>query len=447
MIARKAFLKYFIILLFLVFVTVPVSIVNAEANTQDAKIITEADSPSEESVLITLDSNGGSFQTAKKYEFSVSKNVHVDLDEMGLQEPFREGYVFDSWNTKPDGTGFTPKQYDYFSKDITFYAIWRKKITITFIANGGYFKSNKIDPETNDYKKTNSNSSTDIEESPGEGVIFYRKTKDLFHSNKKLVFKEWNTKADGKGTKYKNFRRVYKNVTLYAIWIDPPKQKVGEDGTPLGKGTYIKYAEQAITKMSSEKDPPGSTCEPLYLWARRVWDNKIRLCWNRIENDEGERLSCRYLVYGNVCGKKMRKIAETKSPSVYVTKIKKKLAPGKYYKFMVVAVDKNNLVVATSTMIHAATSGGKVGNPTIMGGGTKAKKLKIGESLKLNLKAVSPNKKLKVKKHVGLRYVSSDPKIATVSKKGVIKAKQKGRCYVCVYAQNGSSRQIQVVVK
>ncbi|MBQ3369594.1 MAG: Ig-like domain-containing protein [Mogibacterium sp.] len=44
-------------------------------------------------------------------------------------------------------------------------------------------------------------------------------------------------------------------------------------------------------------------------------------------------------------------------------------------------------------------------------------------------------------------YASNKSAIATVSSKGVIKAKKKGTCYVYAYAQNGVYKRIKVVVK
>ena len=46
-----------------------------------------------------------------------------------------------------------------------------------------------------------------------------------------------------------------------------------------------------------------------------------------------------------------------------------------------------------------------------------------------------------------LRYVSSNKKIATVSKTGKITAKSKGSCKVYVIAVNGASKVVKVTVK
>ena len=77
----------------------------------------------------------------------------------------------------------------------------------------------------------------------------------------------------------------------------------------------------------------------------------------------------------------------------------------------------------------------------------KAKKLKKGKSLKLKAKAVPQSRKLKVRKHAAIRYESTNANIASVSKKGVVKAKNKGACYVYAFAQNGICKKIKVVVK
>ena len=44
-------------------------------------------------------------------------------------------------------------------------------------------------------------------------------------------------------------------------------------------------------------------------------------------------------------------------------------------------------------------------------------------------------------------YGTTNPTIATVTKKGVIKGKKKGKCYVYAYVQNGVFAKIKVTVK
>ena len=73
--------------------------------------------------------------------------------------------------------------------------------------------------------------------------------------------------------------------------------------------------------------------------------------------------------------------------------------------------------------------------------------MKKGKTVKLKAALVPASKKLKMKKHVTVRYESSDPKIASVSSKGKVKGVKKGTCCVFAYAQNGVSKKIKVTVK
>lgn len=160
----------------------------------------------------------------------------------------------------------------------------------------------------------------------------------------------------------------------------------------------------------------------------------------------------KYVVYANVCGKnkKLEKVKTTKGKSFMLKKLNgKKLRKGTYYQFMVSAVDADNKVITVSKILYAATKGGKPGNYKKVKTKKKAKtiKLKKGKTCKLGAKAVPASQKHKVKKYRGIRYESSNPDIASVTKKGVIKAKKKGTCYVYVYAQNGVYVRVKVIVR
>ena len=82
---------------------------------------------------------------------------------------------------------------------------------------------------------------------------------------------------------------------------------------------------------------------------------------------------------------------------------------------------------------------------------TKAKKDKVtikkGKTFKLGVKVKKASLKLKTKNYRKTAYETSNKKIATVTSKGVIKAKKKGTCYVYVYTQNGIFKKIKVTVK
>ena len=191
-----------------------------------------------------------------------------------------------------------------------------------------------------------------------------------------------------------------------------------------------------------------STFAKLELRSPKQTKNSIELSWTRPAG------AVKYVIYGNRCGKnnKPQKLAEVKSNTWSFTSLNNaSLKKGTYHKFIVVGLDAGSNVVSTSKVIHVATKGGKVGNHkkiTVKSSVVKkAKKLRKGKTLRLKAKAIPQAKKLKVKKHVGIRYESTNVNIATVSGKGVVKAKNPGTCYVYAYAQNGVFRKIRVVVK
>ena len=102
-------------------------------------------------------------------------------------------------------------------------------------------------------------------------------------------------------------------------------------------------------------------------------------------------------------------------------------------------------------MIHVSTKGNKKkANPAKVTIARKvvkkAKKLKQGKGLKLGAKVVN-SRGSKVAKRVAMRYESSNPAVAVVNAKGVVKAKSKGKAKIIAYAQNGASKVVKVVVR
>nr|MCR5208066.1 leucine-rich repeat domain-containing protein [Eubacterium sp.] len=226
---------------------------------------------------------------------------------------------------------------------------------------------------------------------------------------------------------------------------EAPAEQKGKDGTALGEGASEKTAESFLVKYAAETDPTGTVFSALQLKPAKVTKSSVKLTWKKPKG------AVRFIVYGNKCGKgnKYVKQAKTTAASIVVKKIgKNKVKKGTYYKFIVVAFDAKDNVVSTSKTVHVATAGGTVGNAKAVT--TNAKKdavnLKAKKTFTLKAKAVPASKKLKVRKHRVILFESSNKKIATVSKKGVIKGLKKGTCYVYAYAQNGVCKKIKVKV-
>ena len=229
------------------------------------------------------------------------------------------------------------------------------------------------------------------------------------------------------------------------IEITVKKKDPANRGKP---GVSNKTADKTITNMNSEKDPSGSEFKKLMLKSPKQTKKAITLKWTKVSKAK------KYVVYANKCGKtnKPKKLATVTGTSKTFSKVAgKKIKKGTYYKFIVVALDKNSDVVSTSKLIHVATKGGKIGDHksvTIKKAVIKkARNLRKGSSLKLGAKMVPRSKKLKVQKHVGVRYESTNTNVATVSSKGVVKAKHNGKCYVYAFAENGIYKKVTVIVK
>ena len=103
-------------------------------------------------------------------------------------------------------------------------------------------------------------------------------------------------------------------------------------------------------------------------------------------------------------------------------------------------------------MVHAYTAGGTSKYTNSKGVAVKKTNvsLKAGKIYKIKAKVnkLQKGKKLMPTGHAPkLRYVSSNKKIATVSKSGKIRAKSKGSCKVYVIAVNGARKAVTVTVK
>ena len=218
----------------------------------------------------------------------------------------------------------------------------------------------------------------------------------------------------------------------------------GEETKPLSdlseKGATPAQVDEYITSLPDDNDPPGTKFSFLFAKQKKITKNSIIINWKKPKN------AARFVIYGAKCGKyKYKKIKSTTNTSFKYKNLKK----GTYYKFIVVAYNSDNNLIGASNTVHIATKGNSK-KSNFKSVKTAAKKnrvtLKKGKSFKLKGKGVKA-KNQKVSVHRGIRYESSNEKIAKVTSKGVIKAKKKGVCYVYVYAQNGAYKKIKVTVK
>ena len=221
-----------------------------------------------------------------------------------------------------------------------------------------------------------------------------------------------------------------------------PKKDVKGD---VNDSISVNDVEKKITANRNDGDIAGSTFKILQLRAKKTGRNYINLSWTKVKGASG------YIIYGNRCNSNgkvypLRKVISTAKVSQKMMKLKK----GTYYKYVVIAYKMTGAgqkVIASSKTIHVATAGGKVGNYKKVKLNKEIVKLKCGKVFKIKAEQVPEKKKLKVKRHRGICFESSNSSIATVSSSGKVKAKKKGICVIYIYSQSGTFSKMTVRVK
>lgn len=219
------------------------------------------------------------------------------------------------------------------------------------------------------------------------------------------------------------------------------KEEEAKKKAQAGTAPVSKTQKDITTANTDKGDVKGSTFAALKVKA--VGGNKsVKISWSKVKGASG------YMVYGAQCGKKMKllKTLSSSKKSYKAAKLKK----GTYYKYMVVAykvIYKEKRTIATSVSVHACTNGAKYKIPSSVTISKKKVSVKKGKTSTLKPRLKTKGKGA-FKTHIAkFRYESSNPKIATVSKKGKIKGIKKGSCNIYIYAQNGIYKQVKVTVK
>ncbi len=218
-------------------------------------------------------------------------------------------------------------------------------------------------------------------------------------------------------------------------------------------------------KVSETKSPDGKKHSETKNGLTTVWkasgllfaemtaqgDTSLKLTWNKIKGAGG------YDIFLGRCNFNDNKVAVTRIGTIkgnktfqYTTKNLKKATP---YKACVKAwIKKNGKIqyVKTSPAVHAYTAEGNANYTNTRGVKLKKTKvtLKTGEKYTIEATPVRLDSKRELSRHMtSIRYVSSNSKIAAVSKEGEITAKKAGSCKIYVIAANGAKKAMTVKVK
>ena len=193
---------------------------------------------------VTFDANGG---TGEMPAQTVTNRTETPLNANTFTRD--NGYVFNGWNTKADGTGesYPDKANVELTSDLKLYAQWyQAQVTVTFYPNGG---TGEVTTQV-----VNSNIPTDL--------------KSVGYTKESYQLACWTTNADGSGARYGKYGPVTINedISLYAQWIDSDFVIMDSNTTMIGGGfRYVIVDDLTIDSRVSVADGNATLILPAGL--------------------------------------------------------------------------------------------------------------------------------------------------------------------------------------
>lgn len=237
-------------------------------------------------------------------------------------------------------------------------------------------------------------------------------------------------------------RKAGEKVGTYAIKVSQKKGSNPNYKITFKKGIFtIQQADQSKLKG---KDVYRLKL-PVFFAKGKANKNSITLSWKKYAGATG------YDVYWSYCDGRInyKKVGTVKSGKLSMSH--KKLKKDHEYKYFVVAykmVEGRKIYIARSNDVHVALKQASTTNAASIKVNRTEITLSVGKTfqLKCSLKAEDSRKDL-VSHTSPFRYYTTNSKVATVSKDGVIKAKGKGVCTIYILANNGVYKKVTVTVK
>ena len=237
-------------------------------------------------------------------------------------------------------------------------------------------------------------------------------------------------------------RKSGEKVGTYAIRVSQKKGSNPNYRITFKKGIFtIQQADQSKLKG---KDIYRLKL-PVFFAKGKANKNSITLSWKKYAGATG------YDVYWSYCDGRInyKKVGTVKSGKLSMSH--KKLKKDHEYKYFVAAykmVEGRKIYIARSNDVHVALKQASTTNAASIKVNRTEIALSVGKTfqLKCSLKAEDSRKDL-VSHTSPFRYYTTNSKVATVNKDGVIKAKGKGVCTIYILANNGVYKKVTVTVK
>ena len=237
-------------------------------------------------------------------------------------------------------------------------------------------------------------------------------------------------------------RKSGEKVGTYAIRVSQKKGSNPNYRITFKKGIFtIQQADQSKLKG---KDIYRLKL-PVFFAKGKANKNSITLSWKKYAGATG------YDVYWSYCDGRInyKKVGTVKSGKLSMSH--KKLKKDHEYKYFIAAykmVEGRKIYIARSNDVHVALKQASTTNAASIKVNRTEIALSVGKTfqLKCSLKAEDSRKDL-VSHTSPFRYYTTNRKVATVNKDGVIKAKGKGVCTIYILANNGVYKKVTVTVK
>ena len=237
-------------------------------------------------------------------------------------------------------------------------------------------------------------------------------------------------------------RKAGEKVGTYTVTVSQESGSNPNYRITFKKGTFtIQQADQSKLKG---KDVYQLKL-PAFFAKGKAKKNSITLSWKKYAGATG------YDVYWRYCDGSInyKKVGTVKNGKLSITH--KKLKKDREYKYFIAAykmVEGRKIYIAKSNGIHVAMKQAATTNVASIKVNKTKVTLAVGKNFKLKCEIQAEDSSKKLVSHTSsYRYYSTNSKVATVSKAGVITAKGKGTCSIYVLANNGVYKKVKVKVK
>lgn len=223
----------------------------------------------------------------------------------------------------------------------------------------------------------------------------------------------------------------------------------------LVAGELVKAGSFTMPASSVVVEPMFTPVNELFIAKAKASKRVVTLTWNPVEG------AASYRVFLAKTGKKFKLAATVEAPGAGVSSADAKAAcsysaeelkADTVYKLRVHAIDEDGSKIARSTIAYVATkSSSKFANATKVSVSKKSLSLVASKKAKLSAKASRLDGKGKKGVEVigidNIRFKSSEPSIAKVSKNGTVTALTSGTAYIYAIVPSGVCKRITVKVR